>query len=168
MNSRWNEYLFERHTRETLQRWANDLRCFRFVRAVGGHANDFDQFLASYECIRLSDLFSLCSSLGIEYRLSQPKIENAADSTSRMSGLNLQQLVEPIGKVEICSRPAFIYFQGNRVNVSVASSYDITETDFEDARAIEVSLAQVEISAVDPPADSKHCICPKYYPELFR
>jgi hypothetical protein len=77
--SRWEAWLYERHSRAELREWATRLRWFRYCRAIGGHANR-----------------------------------------------------------------------------TVAS-----------AIAIEAMPAMPTLQVIDPPLDDEHCVCPKYYPELW-
>ena len=43
-----------------------------------------------------------------------------------------------------------------------------TNQDFENAKFIEAFLTQCSQVIIDPPLDSDYCICPKYYPDLWK
>jgi hypothetical protein len=45
----WPSYLYRRHSKGELARWARELEFFRFCRAFGGHMNDADHFLVSLQ-----------------------------------------------------------------------------------------------------------------------
>lgn len=58
--------MFQTHTPETLLRWAESLRYAYFLRAVGGHANDGDQFQLSLSFSDTQDLQNLFRQMGVE------------------------------------------------------------------------------------------------------
>jgi hypothetical protein len=122
---RWEQWLYERHSKAELAVWVSTLRYFRYVRAVGGHANDGDELVVllrseprEVEAFRAAGAYVRVVRDGVRVSLSDP------------------------------------------VNV-----YDVTEETVVRARRLE-GLVEPEL-VVDPPVERKHCVCPRYYPELF-
>lgn len=64
------EWIFRTHTPETLLRWAETLRYTYFFRAVGGHANDGDQFQLSLSFSDPQDLQKLLAQMNVKQTLS--------------------------------------------------------------------------------------------------
>jgi hypothetical protein len=75
--------------------------------------------------------------------------------------------VEQPGHCYISGHHVFAWCEGNKVKISVGGDYVIIESDVLRAEAIEKVLVGAPLHRVDPPVDSKNCICPKYYPQYF-
>ena len=145
MDQRWNDYLFEAHSPETLRDWAQRLRLFRFVRAYGGHANDGDSLVVVYGYSRRDELERFFAQLGIRMR----------------------ERDEPPGWCKIAGQDAFVWCTTDQIKISMASGYAVTAADVERAALVEQALAGAALQRIDPPVTSRHCICPAFYPELF-
>lgn len=52
--------------------------------------------------------------------------------------------------------------------ISLGSNYIVTEEDVQSAEVIETVLATVSFGRIEPPGETRHYICPRYYPEYFR
>ncbi|WP_230674500.1 hypothetical protein [Burkholderia glumae] len=72
------------------------------------------------------------------------------------------------GRCLIAGKPVFVWCGRNVATISIAGApYTVTEADVQAAQAVEAVLASAWLERVDPPVDTKHYICPKYYPEYF-
>lgn len=171
----WQRYLHEEHPPATLRAWARRLHRFRFVRASGGHANDGDSLEAAFACAGGDELRAFCATLGIplvEYDTEppQPEVGKAypADEFERFVSLipGTRWWRQP-GHCTIAGQPVFVWCRRDRIDLSIGRDYRVTEADVCAAEAIEVALAQVTLPVIDPPADRRHCICPKYHPDVF-
>lgn len=90
--SRWEQWLYERHSRAELAEWAPTLRYFRYCRAIGGHANDGDQLVvllraAPVELERFQAAGTWVRAVGdrVEISLSDPEdvFEVTAETVAR-------------------------------------------------------------------------------------
>ena len=171
----WQRYLHESHPEATLRAWARRLHRFRFVRAIGGHANDGDSLEAAFACAGEGDLRAFCATLGIpvvEYDTEPPQPEPGTpypgEVFARFASLvpDTRWLRQP-GHCTIAGQAVFVWCERGRIALSIGTEYRVTEADVRAAEAVEVALAQVTLPAIDPPADRRHCICPKYHPDLF-
>jgi hypothetical protein len=75
--------------------------------------------------------------------------------------------IEQPGHREISGQRVFIWCEPGRIRISVGSDYRVTEADVDAAEVVEKALVGAALEPVDPPIDSKYCICPKHYPEYF-
>ena len=58
-----DSWLFERHSKEEIRRWVDNLRYSYFKRAWGGHANDGDEFTLTLTYKDRDDLVNILKSL---------------------------------------------------------------------------------------------------------
>lgn len=158
----------------TLRAWAARLRLFRFVHAVGGHANDADELVVAFACPSTGDLRRFLAELGVplvEYDQRPPQPESGvgyrADQFERFPSLirGTEWIAQP-GHCMIAGQKAFCWVAGGRLTLSLGD-YTVTESHVRAAEAIETVLAGTSLEVIDPPADSERCICPKYHPEYF-
>lgn len=172
---RWCQYLFEVHTEATLRDWARRLQLFRFFRAYGGHANDGDSLQASFAYASEAQLVAFLASLGVDlvrYEVEPPQAQIGVSysGTEFMAFphlINGTRWLRQPGHCEIAGIKVFVWCVRNCVNFSLGSDYSVTETDVIEAEGLEKILAQASLVCVDRPGDSKHYICPKYYPDFF-
>ncbi|WP_109508667.1 hypothetical protein [Nocardioides speluncae] len=145
-DARWLAYLYERHSPAELRGWANRLAVFRFCRAFGGHANDSDQLTAAFAVPTEADLREALTAIGVVPTVAQP------------------------GWVRIADADVHTWVSGGRLTLTISdadSPYDVTEAAVRAAEAVEPVLAPIRALVIDPPLDRAHCICPKYYPDLW-
>ncbi|MFD1930080.1 hypothetical protein ACFSKW_01175 [Nonomuraea mangrovi] len=175
---RWLEYLHGRHSPAVLRAWATSLAYFRFCRAGGGHAGDGDRLLLSLRTGTESDLLAVMSALGLSaVRLPddnpQPvagRAYSAADFAAFVPSMpRFPHLAQP-GHVLIADQPAHVWSAAQVLIVSLSDQrnpYEVTDATVESAKRIERLLGPVASRVVDPPQDSHHCVCPRYYPEFW-
>jgi hypothetical protein len=173
--ARWKQYLFEAHPEATLGSWARRLRLFRFFRAYGGHANDGDSLDVAYRYGSLQELESFLSELGIplvKYTEHPPRPEREVSYSSEElatfpSLIAGTEWVRQPGPSVISGQKVFIWCEGGLVKISVGKTYQVTEEDVVSAEAVERLLLGSRLERVDPPLDTDHYVCPKYYPTYF-
>jgi hypothetical protein len=129
--------VFYRHSLENLILFTKELKQFRFVAAFGGQANDADTLQ-----IKISTLDTF----------SKEKFEKFLSE-------NLKRI-------------PFLFYDNNTLSFSISGSkngdpYILDEEDMIVAKKIEEYLLKNKIEVLDPPQDSWHCFCPKYYPDVF-
>lgn len=124
--------------------WARRLRWFRFVHAVGGHANDGDQLSLVLRYADPDDLRGLLRELGVE-----------------TPGWNT-----------VAGARVFVYVAGGLELVmnDTADPYSVTANTVVEAERVEQMIEAhpaLWSRVVDPPVDHPRCICPKYHPRVF-
>jgi hypothetical protein len=100
--SRWEQWLYERHSKAELAVWAPTLRYFRYCRAIGGHANDGDQLMvvlrtepAELERFRAAGAWVRPVRNGVEISLTDPKnVYDVTDETI-LRAKALEEWIEP-------------------------------------------------------------------------
>ena len=142
---RWEQYLYRSHSLAELSEFALRLSCFRFCRAIGGHANDGDELVVALRYSDDEDLSRLWRELG---------------------------LAEPLpDRCTIAGVPVFVHRHGQRVTLSLPGAegdyYEVTERDVANAEQIERGVPTLASRAIDPPVDGERCICPKYHPKIW-
>jgi hypothetical protein len=175
----WEEYLFREHSEEFLSSWARRLKYFRFFRALGGHANDADKIVLALGYDGQEDLIWLLNDLGIPY-LRFPEKPQQPEPRKRYAGSEFEKfpllipgtvwIEQPKRKI-INAIEVFIWGYQERIEFSVIGSadkrWDIGETEFQHAEALEPVFEKYASRMIDPPYDTKNFICPKYYPQYW-
>lgn len=143
--STWEHYLYERHSQEELHAWARRLRYFRFVRALGGHANDGDRLLLALRHDGPADAAVLCTQLD-------------PSATGR-------------GHHRIAGIPVFLWTNDQTLTLSLSGAdsdpYSVTELDVTNAATLEPLIDRVQGRIIDPPFDDKHCLAPSTHPAIW-
>lgn len=139
-------WLWERHPREEVARWAPTLAFFRYCRAYGGHTGvDADELVVAF---RREGLERVLAALG----LAVP-----GDG-------------EQPGHVVVDGVRAHVWAGGRTVELVVLDPdalYDVTERSIAGARRLEPLLPPLADLVVDPPRPGEHCISPATWPELW-
>ena len=63
-----------------------------------------------------------------------------------------------------------VWINAEKWAISVMDSddpYEVTQRCVDGARRLEPRLLPLANDIVDPPQDNDHCICPKYYPDIW-
>lgn len=135
-------WLLRAHPRWRLEDWARRLRHTRFVRALGGHANDGDFLALSLGHAGGDDLQGLLSALG------------AAPGHTRALG-----------------HPAFLVVRADRVEIHLGGAagdpYEVSEADVAHAEALEAALGPLAERILDPPLPGDRVVSPETFPEIF-
>ncbi|MGY0235849.1 hypothetical protein [Longispora urticae] len=165
---RWERYLYERHSRAALATWAPTLRYFRYCRAAGGHANDSDQLLVA-----------LLDRLGIPV-VTLPPDEPRPVPGQAYTAAGYAAFRQPVAEHPDVAQPGWLTLGGVRAHAWVGRGrldlalfdetdpyYDVTDRTIAGARRIEPLLEPVADLVIDPPRDTRNCVCPKYHPNLW-
>jgi hypothetical protein len=173
---RWTQYLFERHDEAELRNWARRLCLFRFFRAFGGHVNDGDSLDCAFRYHSIRDLELFFSLVGIEpvrFNLKplqpEPGVPYPGNIFDTFPSLipGTEWIKQP-GHCEIGGNKAFVWCHADKIVVSATGgSHDVSEAAVENAERLEEVLKIVPLRLQDPPRDTNHYICPKYYPSYF-
>jgi hypothetical protein len=173
----WEQYFFERHDPAELKVWARRLRLFRYFRAFGGHANDGDSLDCAFRYRSTADLERFFSTIGVALvhfdalpLQPEPGVAYPGDEFARFPSLvpGTKWIGQP-GHCEIAGIAAHAWCSESIITVSATPySYDVTSSHVVRAERIETVLRGIDLEIQDPPHDSKHYFCPKYYSQYFR
>lgn len=174
------EYLFQEHSEEFLSSWVRQLQYFRFFRAIGGHANDFDKIDLALRYNGQEDLIHLLHELHISYQYynekpPQPEVGKpySSDEFSKFPSLipGTRWLAQP-NRQRVNGIEIFVFCKQDLVEFSIIGSnennWSLTKTEFEQAQQLEPVFEKFADRVIDPPFDSKNYICPKYYPQYWQ
>jgi len=175
---RWYEYLYERHSRAELAEWARSLNYFRYCRAAGGHANDGDELKVVFRHGSEAELRRQFETLGI------PLLDMPRDAPRPVAGVSyrgdvwakflpfvshLPQIRQP-SHMEFDGVACHVWIDAEKWAISITDSddsYEVTQRCVDGARRLEPRLQPLAHDIVDPPQDNDHCICPKFYPDIW-
>ena len=172
---RKRRYLFERHSFDEIHSWNRRLQCFRYFRALGGHANDEDSLDVAIRYQGVDDLLQVLGQLGISPVIhsrapARPEygVSYTADEFSKFpSIIGGTQWIQQPGHTHLFGEPVFIWCEKDRIMISPEkSTLDIVESNVAAAEAIEPHLAKLRDRIIDPPRQSDHYLCAANYPEL--
>jgi hypothetical protein len=176
--SRWQDWIFERHSREELAVWAPALKCFRYCRANGGHANDGDELKVAIRFGSEEELRSQFEALGIPLE-EMPAVAPRPVAGAAYRGDEWAKFLPFVDSLPHLRQPSHISFNKIPCHVWIypqkwelcivdpAYPYEVTSRSIEHARAIDPLFKSIGNDIVDPPLDNKRCICPKFYPDLW-
>lgn len=172
---RWKSYLFEQHSEETLKAWARKLSVFRFVRARGGHVGDGDRLEVVFRYGSTDQLLSFFRRVGVEPVIHPgeppqpvPGTPYPGDATMAFPSLIPGTAwIEQPRRCTILGIDVFMWCSNRLINISIGTDFDVTGENVDRAACLEPLLTALPYERVDPPEDSEHCICPRYYPEYF-
>ena len=156
---RWLDYLFYGYGRAELGAWARRLHYFRFVKALGGHANDGDRLLAALHYADNADLRSLLAQFGLPAGPGNDADPIPSPGCVTLAGVKVY--------VDVRSVPNLQLQQLELSIIDPKGSYDITPQAVVAAEAVEQLLVAHALRIIDPPGRDHHCVCPAYYPELW-
>ena len=175
----WAEYLFQEHPEPFLKHWAKRLKYFRFVREYGGHGSPPDKILLSLKYDGQNDLLILLQSLEIKYQQFAEKPAQPVQN-QKYSGQELAKFPSLVPDTEWVEQPKhqainnisfFVWCYKERVEFTISGTLEnrwhITEMEFENAERLEPLFENHVQRIIDPPEDTKYCICPKYYPQYW-
>lgn len=154
--------MFARPSERTVARWHRELRYFRFTRAVGGHARDFD----SLDCVipfeGEAGLLGLLAKL--EYSLQvipegAPRIEmgqtyRPAEWESRSHPIRAYPRFAEPGATRLLGLPVYLNVGSARLLVdacgAAGKTWEITDEDFRNARQLEAEFDRRGIAPLSP------------------
>jgi len=168
MEARHRSYLLETVDMVTLRRWYKLLYHFRFLRAVGGHANDGDSLDAALRYHGEPDLRGLLSELGLAPDArSESEFEGELASPRPSFVPSTKRLRQP-GHCQIGGAEVFLWCSGSTMLISAnPRSYTVEEHHVQAAEKVEKVLrALTHDRILDPPGESHYYLCPQYHPDL--
>ncbi|WP_405590190.1 hypothetical protein [Streptomyces sp. NBC_01190] len=172
---RWESWLYGRHSRGQLGDWARRLRLFRYCRAVGGHANDGDTLQVAIRAETEAEVLAVFDLLGISPVVvpedkGRPTPGVAYPAAEFLAFPNrigqFPRLAQP-GWTRIAGEDVFVYVHSARLELILSDGYEVTERQVASAQNIEPVLEVLAERIIDPPTDNPHCVCAKYYPDLW-
>ncbi len=163
-------WFFRTHDREELARWTASLRFFRFVRAIGGHANDGDSLEVALRFDSERDLVALATGLGIVLREAPAapvarrrrarRAEELGESPCRIDGH--PRFLQPC-LVELDGVRCFAWvYPGSlvlRLSGAGGDPYEVIEDDVREARRLEVRIAPFADRVLEP-SSPERCFPP--------
>jgi len=163
-------WFFRTHGFEELARWTASMRYFRFVRALGGHANDGDTLEVALRFDSERDLVALATDLGIVLREAPPapvakrgrahRAEELDESPCRIDGH--PRYLQPC-LVELDGVRCFAWvYRGRlvlRLSGAAGDPYEVTEDDVREALLLEVRIAPFADRVLEPPCPER-CFTP--------
>ncbi len=177
------DYMFQDHSPEECLRWAQSLRYFYFMRAVGGHANDADQLEVVFQFSDFSDLTKKLNLLGITLQKIPADKEVPVPGKS-YPGDVYATLASPIpqfpeyeqpGHVTINETPVFCYILKNRLELTLfggnGDSYSVSDIDVTNAKKIEtlIKAHPLLIESLDESRKKmEHCLTIKHIQNIVR
>lgn len=148
-----DEWLFQDHSKETIKRWLSELKCFYFIRAWGGHANDGDCFKTQLIYKDQKDLTE---------KLKKLLKKSSYDKKSQP------------GHQKLWGQKVFVWISKESIELSVFNSkgddpYGVSEEDFKVCKKIEERMHKLGLhSQLDRRIEkSPCCISQSKYPELY-
>lgn len=162
MSQRW---LLKGRSWYGMRAMVTGLRYFRFLRAIGGHANDGDQLLVALAWDDDLDLTVLLTQLDIPLRE-----HTGRPSTHAPSIEDLRHLGQP-GWVDVDGTRLHVRVEPGRVVITISGSagnpYEVTEADVAAASRIEEKIDLVADRVLDPPEATDRCVHPGTWPEFW-
>jgi hypothetical protein len=157
-DAHWCELLFREHPRHRLAAWATTLRHFRFVRGSGGGMDDHgDALMIALDVPSLAEVGAVLATIGAT---AEPMYREPDDSPHGESA-SIQ-----IGNARLTG-----YRYRGRLELSLSDSdepWSVTQRTIDLAQSIEAAFDSVRQRLIEPPVDSRYCVCPRYYPSFWR
>jgi hypothetical protein len=178
MNKFEDNWLYAIHSKEDISCWVNNLNYFYFMRAYGGHANDYDRFVASFVYSDRDDLLKKLFEIKIDVFIipddfprpiigkSYPSVEFAKFKHEIKRFKDLEQPGERLVNGQKC----FIWVAENSFDISVSGeNYKLGNIEFESCKKIESLFDSISwrIFKNTEIEKSIQCAYKLNYPELF-
>ena len=177
-----DNWLFERHSKQTIREWLRQLRYFYFKRAWGGHANDGDEFQAAFLFTDRQDLLYKIGQLGLTLNiipndLTRPVTGQpySADEFNKFKNeIKLFTDLEQPGHSIIFGHKAFIWVYDNSIQITISGTrddnrYEVTEDDLKVCIELEKQFDNLGWQKIIDKLLEKSvcCISQTKYPELY-
>ena len=178
-----DNWLFERHSRQTIREWLGQLRYFYYKRAWGGHANDGDEFQVAFLFTDKEDLLNKIGQLGLTLNVipndsKRPIIglPYPADEYNKFKN-EIKQFtdLEQPGKTIIFGKKVFIWILNNSIQIIISGTrdgnrYEVTEDDLNVCIELEKQFDNLGWQTIIDKSLEKSvcCISQTKYPELYK
>lgn len=171
----WEEWFFGEHSKHQMIEWIKIIKKFRYVRAIGGHANDCDELLLGIVFNNTSEMLLTLEKWGVilkkhHEKPPQPLIGIRYSGKEYMSFPSIIKgtfWVEEPGHCTIFGQNVFISCGEKGMYITANLKQKVTDSDIKKAQIIEQHLSHFDLEYRDPPRDNKYCLCPKYHLEIF-
>jgi len=178
-----DNWLFERHSKQTIIEWLSQLRYFYYKRAWGGHANDGDEFQVAFIFSDRQDLINKVRLLGLTLNTipddyPKPLIGQSYPSeefAKFKNGIKKFPDLEQIGHATIFEHKVFIWIHDNSINITIAGTkdenrYEVSKDDFEVCLKLESQFDNLDWKNIIDKSLEKSvcCISKEKYPELYK
>jgi hypothetical protein len=177
-----DNWLFERHSKQTIREWLSKLRYFYFKRAWGGHANDGDEFQIGFSFTDRQDLIYKIGQLGLTLNtipndfprpvIGQPY--TAEEYREFKSEIKPFSDLEQPGHSIIFGHKAFIWVHDNSIRITISGTrdnnlYEVTEDDLKVCIELEKQFDYLGwLNIIDRSLEkSVCCISQTKYPQLY-
>lgn len=182
MDKLQDNWLFERHAKQTIRIWLKQLRYFYFKRAWGGHANDGDEFQVAFSFTDRQDLINRMGQLGlilntIPDEFPKPVVGQSypADEFGKFKNeINQFPDLEQPGHSTIFGHNVFIWVNKHSMQLSISGTkdgdcYEVTEDDFNVCLELEKHFEHLGWQKILDKSLEKSvcCISQTRYPELY-
>jgi len=162
-----------------LASWARSLKFFRICTSAGGFADDNGtwiearaSFMNEEALLRILDTLEL--SL-VEMPVLKPRVpighsgnhEVFPIDPSSPTAIATIPKYQQIGHCHVESDPCFIWVDESSLKFTFGTDWTVTEDDVTRAQNFERHLTKMADRFLDPPIDSKYCLCPKHYPLIW-
>ncbi len=165
---------------DQLTRWAKQIKIFRLVASKGYNKESCDTLLVRLRYDSPADFLSLLATLGVPAnKLTPGSIQPRVGGT--YTAKQAQQFEYPIDDVPGYRQPGicqlgqhYLLIWADRGVVKITYSHErgpsdyVGDLDVANAASLEQFLLPLADKLIDPPVDSEHCFCPKYYPYAFK
>ena len=175
---RWLDYLYHPYGREAVVRWAVTLPRFRFVKAYGGFAGDGDALRVAFRTGSEAEVLEVLERLGVavvRYPVGtpQPKAGMALTPEEFAKYPSLVYAYPTLGQpgwTQVMGEAVNVWVGRDRVQLDVAdpvNRWTVSDEAMRMAQRLEPIVENLAARVIEPPQESRHCVCPRYYPELF-
>jgi|LakMenEpi03Aug12_release.lakeMendotaPanAssembly.Ray.scaffolds.fasta_scaffold11422_2 hypothetical protein len=177
-----DNWLFERHSKQTIREWLRQLRYFYFKRAWGGHANDGDEFQVAFAFTDRQDLLNKIGQLGLTLNtipddFPRPIIGKPypADEYNKFKN-EIKQFtgLEQPGHSVIFGHKAFVWVNDNSIQITISGTrddnrYEVTGDDLNVCIELEKQFDNLVWQKIIDKSLEKSvcCISQTKYPELY-
>lgn len=168
-----DDWLFQRHSKETIKKWLRQLRYFYLKRAWGGHANDGDEFQVAFLFTDREDLQEKMKQLGVTLH-TIGDADTAGDSIPLKHEIKQYTDLEQPGHCTIFGQNVFLWVYNNSIHITISGSrdgnrYEVTEDDLKVCIALEKHFDTLGWEKIIDTSLEKNicCISQKNYPELY-
>jgi len=177
-----DNWLYKKHSKQTISEWLRQLRYFYFKRAWGGHANDGDEFQVAFIFSDRDDLVYKMQLLGITLNIipddfPKPIIGKSytmAEFEKFKSEIERFPNLEQPGHSTIFGRKVFIRIFENSIKISIAGTkdnnrYEVTNEDFLVCLELETQFDNLGWQNIIDKSLEKSvcCVSQSKYPELY-
>jgi hypothetical protein len=182
INKLSDNWLFERHSKQTIREWLSQLRYFYYKRAWGGHANDGDEFQVAFAFMDRQDLLNKITQLGLALKsipddFPRPVIGQPypADEYNILK-IKIKQFtdLEQPGYTIIFGNKVFVWVYDYSIQITISGTkddnrYEVTEDDLKVCIELEKQFDNLGWQKIIDNSLEKSicCISKTRYPELY-